>query len=539
MDNTSTLTAEITTELPCSASCLLLAEKDAELEKLQAELKDLKAQLAFRESEYDKLEKKYRRAKGAANTYKHMLFGQSSEKSSPEEAVPEKPETGAANTATDTTPKPKTGRKRGAQPGHKGYGRKIPQDLPVVYRTIEVPEEERFCSVCGQECEVVALTEDSSELDVEVKMCQVVTVRQRAKRTCDCEETPRFVTAPKPPRAIPKSKFSHNLLALFIVLKFMFSVPLNRILNLLGLQGETISAGSVSGAFRKCLELLEPLYQALAAESRGEKRWNVDETSWMSFTQLPDKKNYLTWMWVFVSPKVILYIWDSSRSSRVPLAHLGQLIQGFLTADRYGVYKKLARLVPGLTVAFCWVHFRRDFIRAALADKTLEPWAERWQKSIGEIFRLNKTRGKDPARQKDLEKAIEKMEKTIDAELEGPTLNELQRKVLLSAKKHWEGLTVFVAHPEVPMDNNSAERPLRTVALGRNNYYGTHAQWSSRFTAVCLSLIKTAQLNGLNPQQYLRYYLDVCGKAGGVPEDLKPYLPWNLTPQALQEEKPC
>ena len=533
MNNTSTLPAKIITTCPCSASC-------SELEKLRAELEELRAKLAFRNLEYDKLEIKYHRIKCAANTYKQMLFGQSSEKSSSkEEAVPEKPETGARNTNTGSTPTSKNGRKRGAQPGHKGHGRKIPEGLPVVYRTIEVPEENRFCSICGQECEMVTLTENSSEIDVEIKMCRVVTVRQRVKRTCDCEEIPRFVTAPKPPRAIPKSKFSHNLLALFIVLKFMFSVPLSRILNLLGLQGETISAGSVSGAFRKCLKLLEPLYQALAAESKAEKRWNVDETSWRSFIQLPGKKNYLTWMWVFVSQKVILYIWDPSRSSNIPLAHLGPLAQGFLTADRYSAYKKLGRLVPGLTIAYCWVHFRQDFIRAALSDKTLQPWAERWQKSIGEIFWLNKARKKDPTLQKDLEKAIEKMEKTITAELEDPNLSELQCKVLLSAKKHWEGLTVFVANPEVPMDNNSAERPFRTVALGRNNYYGTRAKWSSHFTAVCLSLIKTAQLNGLNPQEYLRYYLDGCGRAGGVPEDLTPYLPWNLTPETLKGGKPC
>ncbi|RJX24496.1 MAG: hypothetical protein C4554_08945 [Dethiobacter sp.] len=372
MDNTSTLTAEITTASPCFKDCPFLAEKEAELERVRAEL----ASLA---SAHEKLKKKYCRTKGAAATYLHMLFGQSSEKSSSEkeQTASEKTETGDAT--------PNSGRKRGAQPGHKGHGRKIPEDLPVVYRTIEVPEEERFCSICGKECEPVPLTENSSEIDVEIKMCQVVTIRQWVKRTCDCEDAgPRFVTAPKPPQAIAKSKFSHNLLVLLIVLKFMFAVPLNRVLNLLGLQGETISAGSVSGAFRKCLELFEPLYQALAKESRCEKRWNVDETSWMSFIQFPgDKKNYLTWMWVFVSQKVILYIWDPSRSSSVPLAHLGHLARGILTADRYGAYKKLVSMLSGLVITFCRVHFRRDFLRAALADKTLERKEKRPRLSKG------------------------------------------------------------------------------------------------------------------------------------------------------------
>jgi len=537
MDNTSALTAEITTASSCFEDCPFLADRDSQIEQLYAELEEVKEQYASLAAEHEKLKKKHRRTEGAAKTYKHLLYGKSSEKSEPEEEHAAPKETEINNTDPDEVPK--TGRKRGAQPGHKGHGRKIPEHLPVVYRTIEVPEEARFCSICGQEGEEVPLVEESSEIDIEVKMFRVVTARRRVKHTCDCKEGgTRFVTAPTPPKAIPKSKFSHNLLALFIVLKFMFSVPVNRILELLGMQGETISAGSISGAFQKCLGLFEPLYQALAEESRREKQWNVDETSWMSFIQLPGKKNCLSWMWVFVSQKVILYAWDSSRSSRVPLAHFKHLAEGFLTADRYGAYKKLVRMVPGLIVSFCWVHFRRDFIRAALSDKTLKPWAERWEKRIGEIFRLNKAREKNPALQKKLEEAIREMEETIATELEDPALNEKQRKVLQSAQRHWEGLTVFVAHPQVPMDNNAAEQPLRTVALGRKNYYGSRAEWGSRFAAVCLTLIKTAQLNGLNPQEYLRYYLDGCGRAGGVPEDLRPYLPWNLTPEALEGGRP-
>ncbi len=149
-----------------------------ELEELRAELEDLRAKLAFRNLEYDKLEIKYHRIKCAANTYKQMLFGQSSEKSSSkEEAVPEKPETGARNTNTGSTPTSKN-------------GRKIPEGLPVVYRTIEVPEENRFYSICGQECEMVTLTENSSEIDVEIKMCRVVTVRQRVKRPVTAKRYP-------------------------------------------------------------------------------------------------------------------------------------------------------------------------------------------------------------------------------------------------------------------------------------------------------------------------------------------------------------
>ena len=49
------------------------------------------------------------------------------------------------------------------------------------------------------------------------------------------------------------------------------------------------------------------------------------------------------------------------------------------------------------------------------------------------------------------------------------------RKVLESLGNHWTGLTVFVEHPEVPMDNNTAERSERGPVVGRKNYYGPNA----------------------------------------------------------------
>jgi transposase len=45
---------------------------------------------------------------------------------------------------------------------------------------------------------------------------------------------------------------------------------------------------------------------------------------------------------------------------------------------------------------------------------------------------------------------------------------------------HWGGLTVFVEHPEVPMDTTTAERSERGPAVGRKKYYGSGAVWSGQ-----------------------------------------------------------
>src|SRR4029077_16169695 len=89
---------------------------------------------------------------------------------------------------------------------------------------------------------------------------------------------------------------------------------------------------------------------------------------------------------------------------------------------------------------------------------------------------------------------------------------------------------VFVEHPEVPMDNNTAERAQRGPVVGRKNYYGSGAVGGGRLAALMFSLLQTLCLWGLNPRSWLTAYLTACAEAGGeVPEDVERFLPWNLS----------
>ena len=71
--------------------------------------------------------------------------------------------------------------------------------------------------------------------------------------------------------------------------------------------------------------------------------------------------------------------------------------------------------------------------------------------------------------------------------------------MLTSLRNHWSGLILFVAHPDIPMDNNQAERALRGPVVGRKNYYGSGALWSGELTATLFSLFHTLELWQINP----------------------------------------
>ena len=89
---------------------------------------------------------------------------------------------------------------------------------------------------------------------------------------------------------------------------------------------------------------------------------------------------------------------------------------------------------------------------------------------------------------KQIRESMDIMYDTALEELKQPRLHYEQKGVLNSLINHWGGLTIFVEHSSIPMDNNGSERILRNPAVGRKNYYGSGTIWSGRFTAIMFSI---------------------------------------------------
>jgi transposase len=68
----------------------------------------------------------------------------------------------------------------------------------------------------------------------------------------------------------------------------------------------------------------------------------------------------------------------------------------------------------------------------------------------------------------------------------------------------WPGLQVFVDDPNVSPDNNSVERALRAVVLGRKNHYGSRSRRGTEVAGLFYSLIESARLVDLDPDHYLK-----------------------------------
>ncbi len=113
-------------------------------------------------------------------------------------------------------------------------------------------------------------------------------------------------------------------------------------------------------------------------------------------------------------------------------------------------------------------------------------------------------------------------------------------KVLQSMTAHWGGLTVFVACPWVDMDNNAAERSMRSPVVGRKNFNGSGSEGSAELAATMYSLFATMKRWGLNLRTWLTAYLQACADNGNAPPaDIGGLLPWQMDAKRLAQMRAC
>jgi len=83
-----------------------------------------------------------------------------------------------------------------------------------------------------------------------------------------------------------------------------------------------------------------------------------------------------------------------------------------------------------------------------------------------------------------------------------------------------------VEHGFLELDNNTPERAMRPIAIGRKNYLFLGSEKGGKSAAICYSLIETCKLNGVNPQSWLTNAL--ANIQDIKVSDLDTLKPWNF-----------
>jgi transposase len=534
------LAATAAVSAPAVSAVRLLAENDqlrADVERGRRQNLELRQQVGYWQSMHaratqrlNEVQQELELLRGEIRKLKADLFGRKSEKRSSKDRSHD------LEDPQETAAKPK--RKRGQQPDRPAPKRRDYSHLPERTRKVELPPEQCHCPECGKPFQRRSDTEDATQIEMEVILYRLVWQRCRYETTCACGGQKRVLTAPLPPKVIPKGLYGTSLWVEILVDKFYSHQPVARLREQLRLHGLDLAAGTVADGLRRLEPLFTPVYDALK-ERNGHGFYHLaDETRWHVFIDYEGKSNHCWWLWAFSSVDTVVYVLDPSRSHTVPEEHYPEKVEGVLTVDRLSSYKAMKQVSAGrLLLAWCWAHVRRDFVRLGKGWPELKDWALAWLRRIRELYHWNRQRlavrknmGKFTRADRALRRAIVAMRQQLEAELADRQLRLPCRKVLESLQEHWEGLTRFVDDPRIPMDNNASERRLRGPALGRKNYYGSGSLWSGQLAAMLFSIFATLTMWKLNPRKWLQWYLESGAAQGGkAPANITPFLPWNLT----------
>lgn len=446
----------------------------------------------------------------------------------------------------------------------KGHGRKkLPRNLPRKREVHDVPPEERVCKCCGQE--MTKIGEETSEQIDYIPASVYVIEHVRPKYACKHCPDGTVVTADKPRQPIEKGLPGPGMLAYVIVSKYCDHVPLNRQAGIFTRAGLDLPASTLCGWMGPCASLLGPMVDVMGEEVLASDSIHTDDTP----VPVLDKNRSSTRqgrLWAYLGDDLhpfTVYDYTPSRKRDGPAEFL-RTYQGHVHADAYGGYDGIYTGSNGAIIeVLCWAHARRKMFDAQDTDAARAAVALAYIRRLYQVERLAKERfegqaGRNDARsladirlelrQRDSVKVLSDFEAWMRQQADGvgPDGSPLPQGPVLPKSPlgiainyclgNWTALTRYANDGRLDIDNNSAERAMRPVAMGRRNYMFFGSDNGGRTAAVFYSLIASAKRHGLDPFAYLR---DVLARISDHPSNkLRELLPdqWKLAQAAKQPD---
>jgi transposase len=422
-------------------------------------------------------------------------------------------DTAAADTALSPPPDPSPGRQRNGRHGR----RKPSPDLPVEPEVIDLADAEKACPCCGEIRVRIGLSEPSRRHDYRPAAVFIRETRRVSYACRSCEQAgsdPQFARPPLPPEPIPRSSVAAGLLAHVIVSKFVDHLPLHRQEAILARHGFPVSRSTTCDWLRASARVLGPLYQLMLARVRASHALHIDDTP---VTLLDPRRTAYAWVALGdVAHPYTVFDLTAGRGQEHPTRFLGEY-NGFVHADAYAGYNPVH---DGVRHVGCWMHVRRGFHDVRDQD----PRAVEALAVIRTLYAVER----DAAELKLSDTALSAYRR----EYAGPILDRFtdwlaeQHRTALPksgfgqavgyALNQWPTLTRYLGDGRLHLDNGPAERALRPLAVGRNNWLFVGGDGGLHSAAVLLSVTASAKRHGREPWAYLR---DVLTRLPARPPD--------------------
>jgi len=369
------------------------------------------------------------------------------------------------------------GKKKGPPFGHPGTSRSTPEEADVV-----IFEKVEECPHCGEEIDSDSESY-SSHWIYELPPLRVWRVEIRRQRTT-CPHCQRTVVAANPPGVRDRQVFGPQLELFISLLHHRYHVPQERIQEFLReVLGEEVSDGAIENILARVSQQLEGEYDRLGDEIPEQEVVGADETGWRVAGD-----NW--WLWIFQNAEVSYYTIDEHRSSAVVKGVLGEEFGGTLVSDFYSAYGP----VVAERKQKCLAHLLRDIEYGVEAEVGKEDFSARLKELFQEAIGLGKRR--EEWGEAEYQQAVQGLEERLDAMLRGEVQTEWNRKLQKRLLKHRQELLVFLYDPEVPADNNGAERGIRQLVIHRKISNGSRSEGGAKRIVILASVIETVRKGG-------------------------------------------
>ena len=385
--------------------------------------------------------------------------------------------------------------------------RPIPDHVPRM--EVELSPAHDDCAACGGALRRIG--EDVTEELEYVPGRFIVNRIVRPRFACrGCEA---FTQSPLPSRPIERGRPGPGLLARVLVSKYGDHLPLYRQSQIFERDGIDLDRSTLAEWVGKSTALLEPLAEAIGQHVLDGAAIHADDTP-VRMLAPGTGKTQTARLWTYVrderpwngdAPPAALYRFSPDRKGIHPARHLGGF-RGWMHADGYAGFEELYRSGSIREVA-CLAHARRKFVDVHRAQGSAI--AEEAISRIGVLYAVEKAiRGSPPdervrMRQAEAAPVFNDLEAWLAAQL--PTLSG--KTPLASAIRYaltrMARLRPYLETGSIEIDNNPAERAMRGVALGRKNWLFVGSVAGGKAAAIAATLIETAKLNDVDPQDWL------------------------------------
>lgn len=306
-----------------------------------------------------------------------------------------------------------------------------------------------------------------------------------------------------------------ELMARILVDKYQYGLSLERVVDRLKDAGARFNTSTVLAWIKRHMKELckleEPFRQLLLTP--GSMLFSDETTEQVRvYNQQKGKYEYRKqYIWGIKNPdrKIAYYLYDNgSRSMKVAQKFFAGF-RGSVTTDGYNVYKMFEREDSSITRYGCMAHVRRKFVDALQTDHRSADIINLisnlyWVEADCRINLLSE----DERRMERQKRAIPilaeiwQMIKPVFDQTRGDTAN-LFLKAVRYAVNEWEAVSRYVQNGKAEIDNNTAERMMKPICMGRKNYLFCGSELGAKNASMLYSIIETCKMNGLRPVKYI------------------------------------